>query len=141
MDSRCVHSASPITVSARTCQQWQVPLWSWILRTRLVDSRKSNLRVAWRGSQRVNYLYLCTVLYMFVKQWRNCGWRWDLINNTILLSFILCITPNLLYIIKIIFKHRLNQPKGLPHSTKFNKMIHRNPRKELIFQDYVCPSL
>ncbi len=24
-----------------------------------------------------NVLYLCTVMYMFVKQWRNCGWRWD----------------------------------------------------------------
>ena len=41
MDSRCVHSASPITVSARTCQQWQVPSWSWILRTRRVESRKA----------------------------------------------------------------------------------------------------
>jgi hypothetical protein len=45
---------SPITVSARTCQQWQVPPWPWILRTRCVESRKSNLRVVWRGSQRVN---------------------------------------------------------------------------------------
>ncbi len=24
---------SSVTVSARTCQQWQVPLWSWILQT------------------------------------------------------------------------------------------------------------
>ena len=32
---------SPITVSARTCQQWQVPPWSWILRTRRVESRRA----------------------------------------------------------------------------------------------------
>ncbi len=36
----------------------QVPPWPWILRTRRVDSRKSNLRVVWRGSQRVNYVYV-----------------------------------------------------------------------------------
>jgi hypothetical protein len=28
------------TVSARTCQQWQVPPWPWILQTWRVDSRK-----------------------------------------------------------------------------------------------------
>jgi hypothetical protein len=108
----CTLFTTPITVSARICQLWQVPPWSWILRTRRVQSKKSNLWVVWRGSQRVNYLFLCTVMYMFVKQWRNCGWRWDLINNTILSSFILCILQNLLYIIKILFfKHSLNQPR------------------------------
>ena len=28
----CIPS-SPVTVSARACQQWQVPPWSWILQT------------------------------------------------------------------------------------------------------------
>ncbi len=31
---------SSVTVSARTCQQWQVPPWSWILQTWRVESRK-----------------------------------------------------------------------------------------------------
>ncbi len=69
MDSRgCAFPSSPITVSARTCQQWQVPHWSWILLTRRVDQQKNNLRVVWRGSQRVNYLcvYVCVYVYMYV---------------------------------------------------------------------------
>jgi hypothetical protein len=37
----CTLFTTPIVVSARTCQQWQVPLWSWILRTRRVVSRKA----------------------------------------------------------------------------------------------------
>ena len=78
MDSRCVHSASPITVSARTCQQLQVPPWSWILRTRRVESRKSNLRVAWRGSQRVNYMCMLCCMYnvyckIVVELWVEVG--------------------------------------------------------------------
>jgi hypothetical protein len=32
----CIPS-SPVTVSAQTCQQWQVPLWSWILQTWRVE--------------------------------------------------------------------------------------------------------
>jgi hypothetical protein len=28
---------SPVTVSARTCQQWQVPPWPWILQTWRVE--------------------------------------------------------------------------------------------------------
>jgi hypothetical protein len=31
--------SSPVTVSARTCQQWEVPPWSWILQTWRVESR------------------------------------------------------------------------------------------------------
>jgi hypothetical protein len=34
-----------------------------------------NLRVVWRGSQRVNLsvcIYVCDC-----KMWWNCGWRWD----------------------------------------------------------------
>jgi hypothetical protein len=36
---------------------------------------ESNLRVVWRGSQRVNLsvcIYVCDC-----KMWWNCGWRWD----------------------------------------------------------------
>jgi hypothetical protein len=36
---------------------------------------ESNLRVVWRGSQRVNLsvcMYVCDC-----KMWWNCGWRWD----------------------------------------------------------------
>jgi hypothetical protein len=62
----CIPS-SPVTVSARTCQQWQVPLLvmdpSDVAR-RIVES---NLRVVWRGSQRVN-LSVC-MYYVTVK----CG--------------------------------------------------------------------
>jgi hypothetical protein len=55
---------SPVTVSARTCQQWQVPLTdpSDVAR-RAVEY---NLRVVWRGSQRVN---LSVCMYVIVK----CG--------------------------------------------------------------------
>jgi hypothetical protein len=97
MDSRCVHSASPITVSARTCQQWQVPLWSWILRTGLVDSKKSNLRVAWRGSQRVDYLcmYVMYNLYIVLCMSKNSGGivgGGGTINAISKLFSVLCIT-------------------------------------------------
>ena len=37
----CTLFTTPIIVSARTCQQWQVPPWSWILRTRRVDSSRA----------------------------------------------------------------------------------------------------
>jgi hypothetical protein len=40
---------------------------------------ESNLRVAWRGSQRVNYVCVCYCMLccMCVVTWWNCGWRWD----------------------------------------------------------------
>jgi hypothetical protein len=37
----CTLFTTPIIVSARTCQQWQVPPWPWILRTRQVESRRA----------------------------------------------------------------------------------------------------
>ena len=44
-------------------------------------SQQSNLRVVWRGSQRVNssvcYNYVCLLCICHVKSWWNCGWRWD----------------------------------------------------------------
>jgi hypothetical protein len=36
----CTLFTTPIMVSARTCQQWQVPPWPWILRTRRVERRR-----------------------------------------------------------------------------------------------------
>jgi hypothetical protein len=74
----CTLFTTPIIVSARTCQQWQVPPWPWILRTRRVESRKSNLRVVWRGSQRVNYVCMLCCMYnvhckIVVELWVEVG--------------------------------------------------------------------
>ena len=50
--------------------------------TRRVGIVENNLRVVWRGSQQVTY-FVCIIMYMFmhVKKWWNCGWRWDKIKT------------------------------------------------------------
>ena len=51
------------------------PPWSWILQTWRVERVENNLRVVWRGSQRVNtsvcvyvyvYVYVCMYVCMYV---------------------------------------------------------------------------
>jgi hypothetical protein len=59
---------------------------------------ENNLRVVWRGSQRVN-LSVCFCMYVCMyacdfKMWWNCGWRWD--NKAIpFLSFVFAVSYNL----------------------------------------------
>ena len=62
----CTLFTTPIIVSARTCQQWQVPLWSWILRTRRVVSRKATYElhgVAANG-QTIGVCMLCIIVML-----------------------------------------------------------------------------
>jgi hypothetical protein len=116
MDSRCVHSASPITVSARTCQQWQVPPWSWILRTRRVESRRATYElhgVAANGLTICVCVCVCVVYVMYifvllVKQWRNCGWRWDNKCNS---KIIFCSVYYLIIQLIYNFKHNHSKEK------------------------------
>ena len=68
---------SPITVSARTCQQWQVPLWSWILRTRRVDSRRATYELHGVAANGLTKCMLCMLCIYVFKKRRNCGWRRD----------------------------------------------------------------
>ena len=89
----CTLFTTPIIVSARTCQQWQVPPWPWILRTRRVESRKSNLRVVWRGSQRVNYMCMLCCMYnvhckIVVELWVEVGLNKK--HNSIII-YLLCL--------------------------------------------------
>ena len=82
---------SPNTVSARTCQQWQVPPWSWILKTRRVKMVECNLRVVWRGSQRVNYLQCMLCIYAMLCLYKSGGivGGGGIIKITILYNFYL----------------------------------------------------
>ena len=53
---------------------------------------EDNLRVVWRGSQRVN-LSVCFCMYVCMyacdfKMWWNCGWRWD--NKAIPFNVFVC---------------------------------------------------
>jgi hypothetical protein len=58
---------------------------------------ENNLRVVWRGSQRVNLSVCVICLYVMLcvmddcKKWRNCGWRWDNIHNSSI-NYNLCIS-------------------------------------------------
>jgi hypothetical protein len=53
---------------------------------------ESNLRVVWRGSQRVN---LSVCMLCDCKMWWNCGWRWD--NKAILFKvFVHCVVFTIL---------------------------------------------
>jgi hypothetical protein len=72
----CTLFTTPITVSARTCQQWQVPHWPWILRTRRVESSITTYGLY---DVAANGLTVCVcVIYMYVcKLVVECGWRWD----------------------------------------------------------------
>jgi hypothetical protein len=64
MDSRgCAFPSSPITVSARTCQQWQVPPWSWILKTWRVDSSKTTYGLYGVAA---NGLTICVCMLLYV---------------------------------------------------------------------------
>jgi hypothetical protein len=62
----CTLFTTPIIVSARTCQQWQVPPWPWILRTRRVESRRATYElhgVAANGLT-ISVCMLCIIVYM-----------------------------------------------------------------------------
>ena len=73
----CTLFTTPITVSARTCQQWQVPL---------VDGRRAIYGLHGVAANGLTISVCCTC--MLCKMWRNCGWRWDKIK-TILLFYLL----------------------------------------------------
>jgi hypothetical protein len=63
----CTLFTTPITVSARTCQQWQVPPWPWILRTRQVESRIATYKlhgVAANGLTICACVIVYTMLYV-----------------------------------------------------------------------------
>ena len=54
---------------------------------------ESNLRVVWRGSQRVN-LSVCVCMYVCMYVIVKCGWRWD--NNAIPFNmYVLCVVVNI----------------------------------------------
>jgi hypothetical protein len=75
----CTLFTTPITVSARTCQQWQVPL---------VDGRRATYELHGVAANGLTMCMLCCICMYgcLCKMWRNCGWRWD--NKFAILNFI-----------------------------------------------------
>ena len=61
----CTLFTTPIIVSARTCQQWQVPPWSWILRTRRVESRRATYELHGVAANGLT-ISVCYVVYLYV---------------------------------------------------------------------------
>ena len=63
----CTLFTTPIIMSARTCQQWQVPLWSWILMTRRVDSRRATYGLYGVAANGLTMCMLCCMYNVYCK--------------------------------------------------------------------------
>jgi hypothetical protein len=61
----CTLFTTPIIVSARTCQQWQVPPWPGILRTRRVDSRRATYGLYGVAANGLTMCMLCCNCCMY----------------------------------------------------------------------------